>query len=858
MHVRLFRSKGLERVAFVALVPASSGTGLLVQTAKGASRLALTDTKVYGPFAAKEAHEVFAREVDVLRADGFRKSGLGDLLVRLESKKRRTRALAARRLGWLREPGASEGLLALAAKAKEELPVVLDALGELGDPLALPVLRAAAEKKLLSRRRSAVEALRKMGDVAGIADAKNRALERLPQTVRDHLADPNAGEAETISPMRIAGLAAVVRAVPLKDRGLAIDTLYELATPLTIGATRTLVVEDGIDAPHMWRYVKSVLKRAMLRYDFLTFATIVYRVELTARVSKGTTATVKSGFDGELKEMRIFGAETTRYVRRAGWRYLRALAQHRPSWYAYAAAEAIAPYAQIDQEKPRGLQGGFAGAYLLNRVLWGGGTRYQLDGRTLRFSAKNAAAAKVPANVREEAHPLLWDLEPDAYVRVLAAARLPLVHEWALRAIERAHPEVIARASHASIVGMLSAPHAPTVALALAEIERRFDAAKPDLELLRHLLADARADVREVGIRLLAASSAAWTADAAAILSLLEATDASARAAVATSAIAAVATMSEATKRDLVAGLLAVLARPEPEEAAHDAHAEIARSLATDIARLASMPALLALLAAASPAAQSVGAAAIAARADAVAELGKERVVALAVHPHALIREAGRRILDRMGFELASDASPLYPLLDSEWPDARAYAVEAFRTKLDPASFSLEIIIGLCDSPHADVQAFARDLVTTRLDAPREAKESDELIEKLVQHPQRAMRRFALGLIAKKLRPGFVRLAPLEEFFRTILLDVAPDRAMKREAIAFLERRGQEDELQAEVAARILGEVARSKTKDDFQRTVVALARIQVAFPAVKSVLALDAAAAAPTAEAAPSNGGAA
>ena len=71
------------------------------------------------------------------------------------------------------------------------------------------------------------------------------------------------------------------------------------------------------------------------------------------------------------------------------------------------------------------------------------------------------------------------------------------------------------------------------------------------------------------------------------------------------------------------------------------------------------------------------------------------------------------------------------------------------------------------------------------------------------------MRRFALDLVVEYLPDGADPLAHLGLFFRAALLDLGPDRLVKRRVIDFLLRRGLRDPYQAEVAAGLLGEFAR-------------------------------------------------
>ena len=58
-----------------------------------------------------------------------------------------------------------------------------------------------------------------------------------------------------------------MRELEIQQRGLALDTLYELATPLAVSVVRAVVEKLHFAQPHIWRYVKSIHKRAMLRHE---------------------------------------------------------------------------------------------------------------------------------------------------------------------------------------------------------------------------------------------------------------------------------------------------------------------------------------------------------------------------------------------------------------------------------------------------------------------------------------------------------------------------------------------------------------------------------------------------------------
>ena len=96
---------------------------------------------------------------------------------------------------------------------------------------------------------------------------------------------------------------------------------------------------------------------------------------------------------------------------------------------------------------------------------------------------------------------------------------------------------------------------------------------------------------------------------------------------------------------------------------------------------------------------------------------------------------------------------------------------------------------------------------------------ADELIYRLVQHPHPAVRtRFTIEMIVGHLPPGAEALEKVIDFCRKALLDLWPDRGVKRPVLDFLGERGLEDERQATVAARVLGEMVRLQGRADFER----------------------------------------
>jgi len=839
--VRLYRPQGADRVAVVSIVRASQPGAFLVQVARGPRRNKLTGGGSYGPVPEEHVAQQYQAAVYTLRAEGFRTAGMSAAIAALKSKDAGVRARAALRLGWMREPEAVDALLNALPNAVDDVCSIMDALGMLGDARAVPAARGLAARKLLSRRRSGAEALRNLGDAEGLAEVKNRALERLPQSVRDALAGLDAeGAGESAE----SALIAAVQAVPLKNRGLVLDTLYELGSPAASGCVRAVLEKSAIEEPHLWRYAKSIHKRAALRGDHAMFGFLAHAIEARGRGTTGTTAKLKSGYDGEEKKTRVFSRGTQQYMRRSAWRHLRKLARHTPRAYPHAAAEIVLNYGPEDLATPKGLYGALSGCYALVRVLYGGGNRFRIDDRHLRFRFTSSKRLEAPAGVREESYPHLWDEEPRAYLRILGAARLVDAHEFAQPRLAGPHRAVLRNASVDEVIALCDAPYEPTVALGVEELSRRFDPNNPDFALLIRFLASSKPLVRDLGQRWLKLTTPLWSRDLSMVLAFLRLSDGAARSLAAELLISVKSTLDPALRRALAEAILAIFEAPEPEPGDHDALGRVAReALSEELAPMLSTERLLHFITAGSMAAKALAGDLLGRRPGVVDELGLERIVALAEHEVSAVRAAAHALILRAVETLKREPSLLFQLCESEWADTRSVAFDLLRTKIDIAALGLDGLIGLCDSNRSDVQDLGKELVRREIERDAPGVQPQEVLSRLVQHPHRNMRGFALDLAMKYLRSGFVQMSKIQMLCRAILFDLWPSRRDKNKVIDFLVERGLADERQAEVAAGILGDYVRTQGRADFERIMEGLVRLQMAYPHVESPVHIEAAA---------------
>lgn len=821
--VHFFRVGEGDRLAVASVEPASAPGTWLVRVARGKTQGKLTGGTVYGPFPETGLAERFDEVVKKLEGEGFVRAGEGELVMSLSSDDPGARARAALRLGWRKDQKAVGALITALEKSKRDAPSILDALGMIGDRSAIAAVRPFAEKQLLSRRRSAVEALRTLGDVDGLAQARQRAFEKIPQEVQQVLAtiDEHDVRKENLAPLMTA-----LKAVEEKQRGLIADLLYEADTPVASHAAQRLLRSVPLERPHQWRYAKSVLKRAMLRHDARTFGWLAHAIEERARLSKGSKAELKSGLDGVKRPTTVFSKKTQAFVRRLCWRYLTRVARWRPDRYALLCAEVLVAYGPEDLRPPKGLIGRFGECYLLSRILWGKSDRFTFNTTAMRVRFKSAQKVKEPAaSVREEAHPELWDMRPKSFLRIASAAELPEVLEFAARGLGR-HPHVLAKATTKQLVEMLARDHEGIVKLGAGELERRFDPQKPDTKVLARLIGHDVVLVRELGARFAEQSAGVWAIDPASVVALLLAARAEASPRVCEAAIAALAKSVDARKA-VAPAILKALRAPEPSEGAHGALAEVARrSLAAELDALLDTQELLQIIDSGSNAARAVAGMVLGRRPDAVGVIGLDRLRSLAESEVVAVRRGAHALIESAIESFRADPAPLFVLAESAWKDTREVAFAMLRA-IGFEKIGLDGLIGLCDSSQPDARALGRELVKQHFDQ----LDPQEVLFRLVEHPARDMRGFALELIEGHLKPGFVPLSRIEGFCRGCLLDLSPDRGVKRRLIAFLEGRGTEDERQAEVVVAILSAVVRTHTIADFQRVLGALARVQLAFP---------------------------
>lgn len=838
IYLRLIHAQ-TNLLALISSEPASTPERWLLRLATGVTPATLSEGKVFGPYSADELEPRAQELLGRMREHGYiERHPQMDLLVKLRSPQSQQRASAAQALAWRGVTAAVEPLLELAQTANRELSAVLDALSRLGDPRAIPLARAQAEKKLLSRRRAGVEALRRLGDHEGLALARSAGMARIPENI-----------AALLSPMDVPAqdaadrLETALMTIPLRQRGVVLDQLYEFGDPFAVRAVIG-AFRQQFHQPHLWRYCKSVLKRAIWRGDADSFAELSLLIERSS--SRGERAEVKSGLDGQSREIRVFGVRTRHWMQRASARYLRRLGHWAPRDYLACASAVLQRYQLTDARAPKGLYGPFHNAHLLYVLLHSAGDRLRLD-RKLQARFKSAAAANTQFADHHVAFATHFDLAPHYYARLLARAELPEVREFALRGLSK-HPEAYTHADALDLVALLDA-HPESHVPALAELQRRY----PRVQLAQHIeLLSSLLDGGDYARALFGhwfgkeADRSVWQDFAPLpLLTLLRRTRPVGRALAAETLIHALQQVELKQRAQVLRQLLQALQQSEMLVSANASEAELEQqqraslrdaalaqvlvAFAGESAALVELELCLRWIMASDALRQDLAGMLLAQHPQALAILGQNRLLALAESEVQSVRAAACGLMQKAQAQgQLQDIWPLLAMAESRFEDSANCAFALIRA-IPANQLSFEALISLLDSNRSAVQNFAKNLLQEQLDPAQLPR----LVQCLLEHPHVPLQCYAIELLDQALPEGVVALRSAMLFMRTVLMRINFPRTARLRLMRFIRQRASQDLDQATLIHDMLGQVLRSAQKRQFEEVAMLLSELQQRYPSL-------------------------
>ncbi len=205
-----------------------------------------------------------------------------------------------------------------------------------------------------------------------------------------------------------------------------------------------------------------------------------------------------------------------------------------------------------------------------------------------------------------------------------------------------------------------------------------------------------------------------------------------------------------------------------------------------------------------------------------------DQIIRLASHEILAVRVAARTMFERSLPRVHADLAEAVRVLDSRWPDTRAWAFQLFRG-FSPDMFTADVLVSVADSTKADVQAFGRELLQ------RSFRDEDgpTLLLRLSEHPAPAVQLFSTNYLERFASGNLGRIQALVPYFSSVLSRINGGRIARARVFAFLQREGELNRESARVIAEILDSISRTISLESRARALEAMCAIHRAHPGV-------------------------
>jgi predicted DNA-binding WGR domain protein len=428
------------------------------------------------------------------------------------------------RIGELRVRDATQPLLdRLAVSTQMEQYCILWALARMGSASALPQIKQLRSQTPSAMvQRIAIWAEWELTPVAERATLANEILQSWDPTLVEALKSGNANTVKSLLQSRL-GVTWAWGTVTLLH--LMWHDHPEMGTVL-----KEIIAGMRLK-PGPFQALRHLYKLAELREDAEVFGGIAYRLQKGkayfrmnywgAFVEGEHVSKPRDEIKKENSRLAYSDKTAAHFWKRPG-RFLSRLGKDNSSAFAPMATATLLHYSDASDKGQTRVQlqyeydhvarkynhhevhfGEFAHSLLLNSLLYANSPRFAPQKELKPWKCKPGWKPGDPApDVREEAHPHLWDARPDLLLQLLIESKCSPVQEFALRAF-RNHPQAEALLTTGKLLQLLDSYSAETVKWALQFVEQRFDDAHPALELLSKLLQHPVKDARLLALKLL-------------------------------------------------------------------------------------------------------------------------------------------------------------------------------------------------------------------------------------------------------------------------------------------------------------------------------------------------------------------
>lgn len=204
------------------------------------------------------------------------------------------------------------------------------------------------------------------------------------------------------------------------------------------------------------------------------------------------------------------------------------------------------------------------------------------------------------------------------------------------------------------------------------------------------------------------------------------------------------------------------------------------------------------------------------------ASLSLKQVIATGNHELLAVREWCWRFFEAHTARIRYERDEAIALMDATWEDTRQFAINYFRTQFHENDWTPETLVAIADSVRPEIQAFGRELLT------RFFRQEDgiEYLLKLSQHPDTNMQLFATNYLEHYAAGNLTYLRQLDHYFRSVLSRVNKARTAKERIFSFLDKEAAKSPEAATFIADIIIHISATVSVGDKARCLVIMRNI--------------------------------
>ncbi len=210
-------------------------------------------------------------------------------------------------------------------------------------------------------------------------------------------------------------------------------------------------------------------------------------------------------------------------------------------------------------------------------------------------------------------------------------------------------------------------------------------------------------------------------------------------------------------------------------------------------------------------------------------QLPLSEVVTLGRSDIKLVRDRVKEYFTNSSAKIKYELDEAIKIVESDWGDVRLWAFDYLSEHTEENDWSIDSLLYICDNVRPDVQSFGRSMTSKVF----RDEYGLELMLKLSEHPTGGMRLYASNYLSKYAAGNAEVILQLKPYFKTILLGVNKDAALKKRVFEFLNEESIKNKEVAQMTAELLIGVVATKAIGDRSKSMDILLTISELYPEI-------------------------